>query len=109
MNRRVTITGPAELDVHSNYEWWAGNRSENQAKLWLVGIYQKMLGLAEDADIYAGATEIQLRRLGIRQVSFGLGSNPTHRILFRIQKDEVVILRVRAFKQDVIDSSELNG
>lgn len=109
MSRRVIITGPAELDVHSNYEWWAKNKSEHQAKRWLEGIYQKMLGLADDADMYALAMEVQLKKIGVKQVSFGLGISPTHRILFRIQQNNVIILRVRAFKQDAIDTSELTG
>jgi plasmid stabilization system protein ParE len=103
MKRRVTITNPAETDVHANYEWWAKNRSDEKAKRWLVGIYQAMLQLADDADIYSGATEEKLRQSGIKQASFGVGSRATHRILYRVLADEVIIFRVRAFKQDAID------
>ena len=108
MRRHVTITKPAESDVHTNYAWWAEHRSEEQAKRWLVGIYQAMFQLAEDADTYSGATEAKLRQIGIKQVGFGIGSRATHRILYRVQNDEVIVFRVRALRQDAIALENLD-
>ncbi|GAB5406971.1 MAG: hypothetical protein Aurels2KO_52020 [Aureliella sp.] len=55
------------------------------------------------------ATEIALADAGIRQVSFGLGSKPSHRILYAIDGQTVAVLLVRAFKQDKITVDELHG
>jgi len=108
MKRRVVITGPAETDVLSNHQWWADNRSAEQAVRWLEGIYDAMFGLATSADVHSLATETVLRKAEIRQASFGLGSRPTHRIIFSIDGNYVVIFRVRAFKQDEIDLEDLD-
>ena len=107
MERRVIITGPAESDVLSNHAWWAENRSEDQAIRWLEGIYDTMLGLANTADVHPLATETALRKAGIKQASFGLGRRPTHRIVFSIDGNSVIIFRVRAFKQQEIDLGDL--
>ena len=108
MERRVIITGPAESDVLSNHRWWAENRSEDQAIRWLEGIYDAMLGLANTADVHPLATEAALRKAGIQQASFGLGPRPTHRIIFSIDGNYVILLRVRAFKQQEIGLRDLD-
>ena len=39
----------------------------------------------------------------IRQLNFGLGSKPTHRLVYAIRRDRVVILRVRRLAQQSLD------
>ncbi|MEM6654177.1 MAG: type II toxin-antitoxin system RelE/ParE family toxin [Planctomycetota bacterium] len=107
MKRRVVITGPAKRDAFANHEWWAENRSAEQAIRWLKGIYAKMWSLADTAERHSRATEPSLRRNDIRQASFGLSSKPTHRILYRIEREVVVVYRVQAFAQDAIDWDDL--
>ena len=106
---RVNITAPAKQDVRRNHDWWAKNRSTGQAARWYRGVIAKMYSLTDTADRYAFATEDALRRAHIKQASFGLGPRPTHRILFGIRGDEVVIYRVRALAQDAIGVEDLGN
>ena len=53
------------------------------------------------------ATEPGLKANQIRQVSFGLGRRPSHRVLYAVRDNSVVIYRVQAFKQDKIGLKEL--
>lgn len=108
MKRRVIITGPAETDTLSNHRWWADNHSPEQALRWLEGIYAAMFKLAYTAETNPLADEKALCKAGIQQVNFGLGSRPTHRIIYTIDGGYVVIYRVRAFKQDELDLSDLD-
>lgn len=107
MKRRVLITSPAESDALSNHAWWGENRSVEEANRWLEGIYAAMLALGTSADIHPIATEITLRIDGFRQAAFGLGRRPSHRILFKIIDDTVVVYRIRALKQDAIGVDDL--
>ena len=109
MSFHVEITGPAKRDMLSNHGWWSQNRSEEQADRWLVAIDVVIRGLADTANRHAFADETALRKAGIQQASFGMGRRPTHRILYRVEGAEVIVYRVRAFKQDVIGLEDLTG
>lgn len=109
MRYRLSVTGPAKDDIARNRDWWAEHRSAEQAGRWFLGVEAAVLELAETADRYGYATEGSLRRAGVKQVSFGLGRRPSHRILYAIKGEEVVIYRVMAFKQDAIGVDDLTG
>ncbi len=109
MSYEVRVTGPAKDDVWRNYRWWGENRSRDQAVRWFLGIDGVIAGLAETAERHPLATEPVLRQLGIRQASFGLGRRPSHRIVYLIDGDIVIVYRVRALKQDQIGPGDLAG
>ncbi len=81
---RVIITGPAKQDVKEAYDWWAHNRSAEQAKRWYGGMRAAMRALRKTPERCAMAIESDLLTQGIRQLNFGLGRRPTHRIVFAI-------------------------
>lgn len=107
MSFHVRITAPAEADMRANHRWWSENRSTEQADRWLIGIDRLIYSLRDDATRYALATEIELSEIGVRQASFGLGRRPSHRIIYKIIGIQVIIYRVRAFKQDAIGREDL--
>jgi plasmid stabilization system protein ParE len=99
---RVIITGPAKQDIQADYNWWAENRSVEQARRWYLGIHAAIRSLRKKPDRCPRATESDLLAEGIRQLSFGLGRRPTHRIVFAIDGGTVVVLRVRHISQDAL-------
>lgn len=106
---RLRITGPAKEDLRGNHAWWSENRSPDEADRWLRGIDRALLALAHDAGRHAFATEPTLRDAGVRQRNFGVGSRPTHRVLYTIQGDEVIVYRVRSAKQVDLGVDQLTG
>ncbi len=104
---QVEITEPAKQDIRENHAWWSRHRSAEQAERWYRGVIAVMYDLADTAEVHAYATESVLREVGVRQVSFGLGRKPSHRVLYAIRGDAVVVYRVRAMKQDRIGSGDL--
>ena len=109
MSYHVNVTGLAKDDIWQNYRWWGENRSQEQAARWFLGIDAFILNLANTADQYSLATEPVLKERGIRQAAFGVGRRATHRIIFGIVDQVVIIYRVRAFKQDAIGVDKLSG
>jgi len=99
---RVIISGPAKRDIQADYDWWAENRSAEQADRWYVGIRDAIASLRNMPERCSPATETELLAQGIRQLLFGLGRRATHRIVFTIDGNTVVVLRVRHTSQDAL-------
>ena len=103
----VILTGPAKRDIHAAYEWWKENRSAEQAGRWYQGILAASRSLRSKPQRCALAAEADLLSQGIRQLLYGLGRHPTHRIVFAIENDTVIILRVRHTSQDALSLDDL--
>lgn len=67
-----------------------------------------MYALSRGGARHPFATERDLKAASIQQVAFGLGRRPSHRILYAVRDDLVVIYRVRSFKQDALGINELS-
>lgn len=104
---RVIITGPAKRDIQTAYEWWRENRSAEQAIRWYFGIHDAIKSLRDTPERCSLAPETDLLAQGIRQLLFGLGRRPTHRAVFAIDGDTVIILRVRHAAQDSLTLDDL--
>lgn len=107
MAYRVTVTGPAERDARENHEWWAENRSATEAGRWFSGINRAIQSLKTFPNRHAYADEAALRKGSVRQMGYGLGSKTTHRVLYEVTGEEVVIYRIRSRHQDALTVEEL--
>jgi plasmid stabilization system protein ParE len=103
---RLIITGPAARDIEAAYFWWKENRSAEQADRWYDGINNAIQSLRTIANRCPLAPD--LLALGLRQLLFGVGRRATHRIVFAINADSVIILRVRHSSQDALAVDDLN-
>jgi plasmid stabilization system protein ParE len=103
----IIITGPAKRDIQGTYEWWAANRSVEQAERWYISAHAAIRSLGRNPDRCPHALETDFLTQGIRQLNFGLNNRTTHRILFAVEGNTVVILRVRHVSQDSLTSDDL--
>jgi plasmid stabilization system protein ParE len=104
---RLVISEPAERDIESAYNWWRSNRSEEQANRWYVGIQQSIRALRQTALQCPFAAESRLHPSGLRQMNFGVGRRPTHRIIFVVEERVVKIVRVRHSSQQSLRVEDL--
>lgn len=104
---KVILTGPAKRDIRAVYEWWKEHRSAEQADRWYRGILDAARSLRTDSGICTAAPEADLLPQGVKQSLYGLGRQPTHRLVFTIDEGTIVILRVRHTSQDILKSDEL--
>jgi plasmid stabilization system protein ParE len=100
---KVIIMPLAEQEAQANRNWWAANRSAEQAGRWYEAFSQSVLSLEQIPDRCALAPENGQFPYEIRQLNFGIGRKPTHRIVFTVRTTDVVILRVRHLAQQDID------
>lgn len=104
---RLTITDPAEQDIQDAYAWWRDHRSEEQASRWYRGIHKAILALRSGADRHSRAPESDLHPTGLRQLLFGIGRRPTHRVVFAVENDVVLVVRVRHASQNALTREDL--
>ena len=104
---RIIITGPAKQDIQNAHDWWAENRSQSAAEKWYLEIYQAFGSLKQMPKRCALAPEHDLLEQKVRQLLFGVGRRFTHRIIFTIDGDDVIVLRVRHSAQDVLSLKDL--
>jgi plasmid stabilization system protein ParE len=100
----VLISSRAQQEAQATHDWWAKHRSAQQAARWYDEFLKAALSLDQDPDGWAVAAENDRFPYEIRQLNFGIGRKPTHRLVYTIRVNEVVVLRVRHLAQADIDS-----
>ncbi len=95
MSLPVILQREAEAQIVASVRWWAEHRSVEQAERWYAGILEAIDSLGKTPAQYPRAREHEHFPYELRQMSFGLGNRPTHRILFTIRPDAVLVLTVR--------------
>ncbi|MBI1830247.1 MAG: type II toxin-antitoxin system RelE/ParE family toxin [Deltaproteobacteria bacterium] len=96
---RVVITEQAEHEMRTAFEWWAEHRSKRQAERWYAGLAKAIADLSENPQRHGQSREADRFAYEIRGLLFGLGRRPTHRAVFTIRGEEVVVLTVRHLAQ----------
>jgi plasmid stabilization system protein ParE len=102
----VLLAQRAQEELEDAHQWWAENRSSEQADRWYTGFVRAMLALENNPERCLLAPEGELFPMEIRQLNFGLANKPTHRALYTVRPDAVVILRVRHLAQQPMSSDD---
>lgn len=89
------MTERAARDIEDSADWWARERSAEQAHRWYQGIRAAIDGLARSPQARPVAAERDLYSYEIRELHYGLGSRPTHRMIFTVVSKTVLVLAVR--------------
>lgn len=108
MTYNVILTDRAEEDIQQAFDWWSENRSREQAARWYEGIYPAIESLGKSPRRFGYAIERELAPTLLRQMPYGIGRNPTHRILYTVDGENVVIIRVRHVAQTTLQPDGLS-
>lgn len=106
MADRVIVTERAARDLEETTAWWARERSAEQAFRWYAAIRRRIESLANNPERYGLAAESDEFPYHLREMHFGLSSKPTHRALFTIVKQIVVVLSIRHVAQGAVQSDD---
>lgn len=102
----VVITGSAERDIQKAYQWWHDNRSPEEAERWYDAIYPAIRTLRKMPRRCSLAAENARLPFELRELLFGIGSRATHRVLFEVDGELVIIHRVRHTAQDRLSEKD---
>jgi plasmid stabilization system protein ParE len=100
MTYGVIITRRAERDMRDSAQWWSVERSAEQANRWLDGLYEHLQSLANSPMRCPLAPEHEQFPYELRELHNGLGRRPTHRAIFTMAEDLVLVLSIRHAAQD---------
>ena len=107
MAYRVILTRRAERDLQDVARWWAAERSVEQANRWLNGFDEKLRSLSQSPTRCPLAAENADFVCELRELHYGLGRRPTHRAIFSIAEDLVLVLAVRHLAQDRLQPDDI--
>src|SRR5260221_12105702 len=99
MSLRVVLTEQAEREMQSAFNWWAEHRSKRQADRWYAGLAKAIAALSENSQRHGHSRESDRFAYPIRDLLFGLGRRPTHRAIFTIRGEDIVVLTIRHVAQ----------
>ena len=109
MTYTVLVSARASEELEASARWWAEHRSAFQAQRWYDGFILAIRSLQTDPEQYPLANESDQFPYAIRQLVYGLGRSRTHRAVFTIREDSVVVLSIRHLAQQDIDSEDLDS
>ena len=107
MSYEVQLTPQARIELCNSALWWAEHRSTDQAAKWLEGFEAALRLLSENPERWPLAQENENVPLEIREMLFGIGRRKTHRAVFRIREDRVVVHAIRHLAQDALSAKDL--
>ena len=107
MSYEVIVLGRAELDLNRNAIWWAEHRDVDQALRWLDGFTAAIDTLASNPQRHALVREDDLFPFPVRQLVFGIGSKPTHRAVFSVEGEKVLVYTAGHLAQDDLTPDDI--
>jgi plasmid stabilization system protein ParE len=107
MTIRVVLTRRAERELEGAADWWATHRSSSQAARWYAGFSDALASLSRNPERCPLAPEDGRFPYEIRELYYGLGSRPTHRAVFTIRRDMVLVLTIRHAAQADLTEDDL--
>jgi plasmid stabilization system protein ParE len=107
MARPVILMDLAQADLEEQCRWWAEHRSGDQAERWYNGFIVALKKLSVTAEQHAIAIENADFPIEIRQLNYGPAGRPTHRAIYTIRPDMILVLRVQHLAQDRLTFEDL--
>jgi plasmid stabilization system protein ParE len=104
---RVTILPRAKQQLLDQALWWSNNRSVDQAIRWLDGFERALASLANQPERCVVARENDAFEFVVRELHYGIRGKATHRAVFEVRNDEVIVYAVRHFAQKDLAPEEL--
>ena len=106
MKREVRLTDRAGEQLEAGYHWYA-ERSLDLAARWYNGIIDALLGLENNPERFGLAREGVELSMTCRELLYGVGKRKTHRALFAVRPDAVVVYAIRHLAQQDVTPEDL--
>lgn len=101
MSLPLVIMPEAQEGLLRNARWWAEHHSLQQAERWYDRIVDALEDLPNRIHQHPIARENDAFPFEVREMHYGVRSHSTHRVLYTIRPDSVVVLSIRgAAEQD---------
>lgn len=102
MKYEVVLTNEADENVRAAVGWYA-ERSQEVADRWYDGLLEAFTSLEQNPQRCSASNESSRFPIGLKQLLYGSGRRITHRIVFAIRPNHVVVYAVRHVAQRDLD------
>lgn len=106
MTYKVILSERAAQEIEETAAWWARERSVEQAKKWYQGIRSMISALDDAPERFPLASENAQFQYEIREFYYGVRSKLTHRGVFTILRETVLVLTVRHLAQSSLQPED---
>jgi plasmid stabilization system protein ParE len=103
----VHLTAKALGDIEDCRTWWAEHRSAEQAERWHRACEAALDTLSDCAGRCPLAQENRRAPVELSQLAFGVGTRRTHRLVFVIRPDRIVVYRLQHLAQKDLSIDDL--
>ncbi len=107
MAAQVVVMKRALADLQESFEWWRDHRSAEQAVRWYNDALKSLRSLSTKATKCRFAAENADFPFELRQLNFGFGRRPSHRAVFTVRPDMVLVLRIQHLAQDQLTLDDI--
>lgn len=98
MEFAIRFTRRASIELHRVSDWY-NDQSTGLGEEWLGGIQRAITSLSDNPERFGLSHETDQFSYELRELYYGIGRRKTHRVLFRIAEEEVIVLGIRHFSQ----------
>jgi plasmid stabilization system protein ParE len=105
----VVLTEQAACELEAAADWWAAHRSVPEAARWYGGFSARIESLRQAPKRCPVADESPEFSYELRELHFGLGSVPTHRAIYTVGREFVVVLTIRHEAQKAIRPDDIRS
>ena len=106
MSQEVYLTRQADADIDATLSYYV-SQSSSLAEKWFSAALEAIALLESNPLRYAAAAENDRFPIELRQINFGIGRRLTHRLVYTIRPDFVVVYAVRHLAQADIGLDDL--
>lgn len=106
MTREVVLTETAQQQMNAAADWYAEQNPTVAAK-WFNGLIARLNFLSDNPEQYAVARESEFLPVELRQMLYGSGKRITHRVLFVIREQRIVVYQIRHVAMPDIAAEDL--
>jgi plasmid stabilization system protein ParE len=105
--REVLITTRAERELREASRWYIERAPAAVAAKWFDGALKAILSLSKNPERCGLAHESDEFPFELRELLYGSGRKKTHRILFAVRPDKVVVHGIRHMSQRDLTPDDL--
>lgn len=95
MTQNVFLTYRAIQGIREAAGWWATHRNAGEAARWYEGIMSALRQLSDNPQGHPLADLDLESDDELREMLYGSGSRPTHRVFFAVRSNDIHVLAVR--------------
>jgi plasmid stabilization system protein ParE len=104
---RITILPLAKRQLLEQALWWSENHSAEQALRWLEDFERALASLTNNPERCTIARESEVFDFLVLELHYGVRGKATHRAVFEVRGDEVIVYTVRHLAQRDLKTGDI--